>query len=112
MQEDILLSETAELIAQDFELSAIQETWTEEDLLNLLAEQVAFLIDQRLEYLMSLMYRLDVDEGKVERALSPMAPEPPHIGMARLILNRQKQRTFTKHFYKTDTLEDMEGLEL
>ncbi|HMQ50082.1 MAG TPA: hypothetical protein PKA00_21855 [Saprospiraceae bacterium] len=112
MEEDTLLSETAELIAQDFELNTAQQTWTEEELLQLLSEQVAYLIDHRLEYLMSLMYRLDIDERKVNYALSPLSAEPPPVGMARLILDRQKQRTFTKHYYKTDTLDDMEGLEI
>jgi hypothetical protein len=31
---------------------------------------------------------------------------PPHIGIAQLIIDRQKQRLYTKATYKTEPLED------
>lgn len=96
--------ETAQaLIARDFELQTQEEKLTEEDLLRLLAEQVAYMIDHKLEVLLSLMYRLDIDESKVNAALSPFAPEPAHVGIARLVLERQKQRAFTKQYYKQNS---------
>lgn len=107
MEKDTL-QQTAALIAQDFELQTTEETLTEEDLLRLLAEQVAYMIDYQLEVLLSLMYRLDVDERKVSAALSPVAPEAPAIAIARLVLERQKQRIFTKQQYKQETNWDWE----
>ncbi len=88
------------LVAQDFDPAPLEQVMTEEQLLELLSEQVAWMIEHRLEYLMSLMYRLDVDERKVDRALSPIAEEPAHLALAKLILERQKQRVFTKRHYK------------
>lgn len=100
---------TKELIAQDFELEAVEgESITEEQLLMLLAERMDFLIQNRPEFLFSLMYRLDVDERKVEAALSPIAPEPGHIGLARLVIERQRKRAFTKQFYKQEELDDLD----
>jgi hypothetical protein len=101
--ENETLQQTAALIARDFELQSTEETLTEEELLRLLAYQVAYMIDHQLEVLLSLMYRLDVDERKVAAALSPLSPEPPNINIARLVLERQKQRIFTRQHYKQET---------
>ena len=106
------LAATAELIARDFELETQEQTLTEEELLHLLSGVVAEMIEHRLEFLLSLMYRLDISEAKVNFALSPMAPELPHIGLARLVMERQKQRISTKLEYKQPMLDDLEeGLE-
>lgn len=97
---------TTELLAQDFEIEAAPGEITEEQLLQILATQVAFLIENRMEYLLSLMYRLDIDERKVEAALSPASPTPPHLAIASLVLERQKQRAFTKLNYRQPVLEE------
>ena len=102
---------TAALITRDFELESATEGITEEELFHLLANQVAYMIEYRLEFLLSLMYRLDIDERKVNEALSPENEVPANVALARLVLDRQKQRVFTKRFYKQDELEDLEGLE-
>lgn len=94
------LIQTATLIVRDFEMEATAETLEEADLLQLLADQIAYMIDHRLEFLLSLMYRLDIDERRVNAALSPFSEEPANLALARLVLDRQKQRIFTKKFYK------------
>lgn len=102
-----------ELTVKDFELIAPQEEWTEEEFFDFLSDHIAYLIEHKLEFLLSLMYRLDVNERKVHQALSPAAPEPANIGIARLVIERQKQRVATKQFYKQSQPEDMdEGLAL
>lgn len=93
-------TQTAALIARDFELEASTELLTEAELLQLLADQIAYMIDHRLEFLLSLMYRLDIDESRVSAALSPASEEPANLALARLVLERQKQRVFTKQYYK------------
>ncbi len=97
-----------ELIVKDFELVAPEEELTEEEFFDFLADHIAYLIEHKLEYLMSLMYRLDINEGRVHFALSPMAPEPANIGIARLVLERQKQRVATKQFYRQVQPDDMD----
>jgi len=105
-QEDFQL--TKELITRDFELESQEKVLSEEELLQLLADQIAYMIDARLEFLLSLMYRLDIDERKVHQALSPGGAEPANWALARLVLNRQKQRAFTKKHYKQDDLDGWE----
>lgn len=106
----IELMQTRELIARDFELEPIDdsEQITEEELLRVLSNRIAYMIEYQLEFLLSLMYRLDVSEQKVSDALSPGASEPANIGLARLVIERQKQRAFTKQFYKQEKLEDLD----
>jgi len=109
-QED--LREATQLIARDFELEAPQEQFSEEELFDLLCDVIAEMIEHRLEFLLSLMYRLDVNEQKVDAALSPSSPEPANAALARLVLERQKQRIFTKRYYKQSKPDDLGGLEL
>ena len=108
MEEDKqLLDNTRALISRDFELVGNSEDIaTEEELLQILADKMDDMLQHQVEYLFSMMYRLDIDERKVHFALSPLAPEPANIGLARLILDRQKQRVYTKMHYKQDKIDD------
>lgn len=93
----------ATLLSQDFDITQDVES-SEEDLLWMLVDHLDFLIDNRMEWLLSLMYRMDIDEVKVQAALLPTAPEPANIGLARLILERQKRRVYTKQHYRPEDL--------
>ena len=95
---------TTELIAQDFAIENVAGQITEAQLLEILAGQIEVLIEQKMEFLMSLLYRLDIDERKVDFALSPFSPKAPHIAIAELVLERQKLRAFTKMSYKPPIL--------
>ncbi len=108
MNDKQLSQQTAELIARDFGLDIGQEPLSEQELFDLLANQVAYMIEHRLESLMSLMYRLDVAEYKIAQALSPLATEPANVALATHILERQKQRIHTKQFYKQSPLKDID----
>ena len=59
------------------------------------------MLESRMETLMSTLYRLDVSERKVAAVLLPDFPQPAHIGLAQLIIDRQKQRIRTKHEYRS-----------
>ncbi len=104
--ENNITKQTTELIARDFGLEINDAPLTEEELFNILANEVAFLIERRLGFLLSLMYRLDIDEQKIRNALAPNAPDLANIGLAKLILQRQKDRIFTKIKYKQAPLDD------
>lgn len=98
---------TKELISRDFEVAETEEDMlTEEELLRVLSNRVAYMIERQLELLLSLLYRLDVDEAKVQMALSPLSTEAPNVAIAKLVIERQKQRAFTKLHYKPEDLGD------
>ncbi len=106
-----LIKQTTELIARDFGLEVGEEPISEQELFDLVANEVAYMLEHRLESLFSLLYRLDVSEKKTRAALAPTAEEPANIAIARHIIERQKQRIFTKQHYKQSKSEDLDGLE-
>ena len=100
--------ETAKLIARDFGMEKVgKEEMTEEELLALLESQVAHYIEHRLEFLLSSLYRLDISEKLVRNALLPSSDVAANVAIAKLILDRQKKRVFTKQFYKQKEIEDL-----
>ncbi len=112
--DDSKISQAAgELVAQNFEIELKEnEQLNEQQMFDLIADHVAWLIEYRLDYLLSMLYRLDVLEVDINRALSPGAPLPANIGLTQLIIERQKQRIRTKQQYKVSKLDDLEeGLE-
>ncbi|HPH18854.1 MAG: hypothetical protein IPO07_03220 [Haliscomenobacter sp.] len=102
------LEQTTALIAQDFGLVNASSPFTEGELLEAIANRVAEMLTENKDLLLSYMYRLDIDEGKIRFALSPLANEPAYLALARLILNRQKQRAITKLSYKPPKLDEWE----
>lgn len=78
------------------------ETLSESDLYNAIKDRVAYLLETSPELLMSSLYRLDVLEVKINAVLAPDSPVAPIEGLARLILERQKERIATKKKFKSD----------
>ena len=82
---------------------------SEEELLLCLSDRIAWLIEHNMEYLLSLLYRNDVEESKIYFALSPFDPDPANIALAKLVIERQKQRMATRKKYgkqNNDNVED------
>jgi hypothetical protein len=101
-----ILEATEKLVRNEWELEGGEAFLSEEGLLHALSNHVAFMIERRLETLLSTLYRMDVSEAKVNRVLHPTAEEPANVGIARLIIERQKARIFTKEHYKQNTTSD------
>ena len=99
-----LLHQASALIREPFELESTPDS--EEELLAVLAGRIAEMLERRPEYLMSMLYRLDVLEEKIHPAMHPLAPEPANVGLARLVLERQMQRVATKRDIKIPPLDD------
>ncbi len=93
-------AETTALIVRDFELTTPEKSMTEAELLNYLADVIAYMIENRLDYLLSLLYRLDVAEDKINRALMPGNAEDANVALARLVIERQKRRIATKKAHR------------
>lgn len=105
-QQPMVNADVSELLREPFELAPTQPAVSEAELLALLSERIAEMLERRPEYLMSLLYRLDVLEEKIHPAMHPLAPEPANVGLARLVLERQKQRAATKRDVKPEPLDD------
>jgi len=105
---DDTLKQTSALVLAPFELQNATPPGSEEELLSLLANRIAEMLEKQPEYLMSLLYRLDVLEEKIHPVMRHDAPEPANWGLARLVLERQKQRAETKRTVKPEPLEGMD----
>ena len=105
---EINTSEITDLVKKDFELSTNDAPMSEDELLHLLSEEVGLMIETRLDFLLGLMYRLDIDEMKIRKALAFGNEDAPNISLAKLILQRQKQRVLSKKMYKTAPIEGWE----
>jgi hypothetical protein len=103
-----ILKETQALIQKDLVLDLSEEDYSEQDILDLLADYVLYQAEKNLEQLFSLLYRLDVNERKVHAAFSPNAKEPSNLVIAQLILDRQKEKAISRLQYRRDYDEDEE----
>ncbi len=108
--EEPLTKSTTQLIVSSFELEIPEEQASEQELFDLLCDRIAYLIEYRIDFLLSLMYRLDVAESKINKVLSPSAEKPANVGLAELVMERQRERMRTKKEYKATKSEDWEGL--
>jgi hypothetical protein len=78
-------------------------------LLDLFTTRVEEMMRDDLDLLLSSLYRLDVEEYKIQRALRS-ADMPPARGIAILIIDRQKEKIRTRKEYGTGKKGDWEGL--
>lgn len=93
------------LIARNFDLEAPDRPVTEEELVSVLAERIANMMDGDRDMLLSLLYRLDIEEPKINKAMALNQLIPTNIGLARLIIERQKERNESRKKYKQDNID-------
>ncbi len=82
----------------------------EEALLDLFTTRVEELMRDNLDLLLSSLYRLDVYEDKIERAMHS-STVPAARGIASLIIERQKERIRTRKMYSSGKEDKWKGLE-
>lgn len=99
---------TSLLQAFEIDLPESESAPTEEELFQYLCDKIAWMIEHNMEYLLSLLYRNDVEEHKIHFALSPHEPDPANVALAKLVLERQKQRLETKKKYGPQNADDVE----
>lgn len=72
---------------------------TLDDVRAYLRRRIAALLDRRPELLMSILYRIDVSEPDVKRALSDTPPGALPDVLAELVLQRQLQKQALRRRY-------------
>jgi hypothetical protein len=86
-----------------------EDILNEPALLELFTERVDEMIRHDLGLLLSSLYRLDVEEHKIQSVLN--SPDIPTArGLAQLIIDRQKEKIKTRKEYSTGKKKDWEGL--
>ena len=107
---DLILKETSALVQKDFSLDYIPENITEKELMDFLERFIQDLLDTNMERLFYVLYRLDINEQKVHKALSPFSETPPHQALAQMIFDREKQKATTRIEYSDYRYENEDEL--
>ena len=81
-------------------LPEIENILDEKALLELFTRRVEEMMDNDLDLLLSSLYRLDVEEHKIQAALRS-STTPPAEGIASLIIERQKEKIATRKKYSS-----------
>lgn len=79
----------------------VEETQSEEQLLALIEQLVEELINHDFERLLLILYRLDVSEVKVKKAIDDSGPALASRRIAELILEREKAKVRTREKYSS-----------
>lgn len=96
-----------DVIVRDFDLALGSEP-TEKEMLDMLTTRVTEMLEGDVDLLMSYLYRLDILEKDINAVLQMGALVPPNVGLAQLILDRQKARLASKAAIKVDPIEGWE----
>jgi len=99
-------SEISNRIARDLDFKLPFEL-SDEEMIKHIAHRVEQMLKGDPDLLMSYLYRLDVEEKKINHAVKTSIT-PIHVTFANLIWERQKQRMETKKKYKQDPIEGWE----
>lgn len=102
MSSDLVLASAAERISSAFDLAEVDEVLPEarlEHLRRLLVERIVELLNRNPEKLMSILYRIDVSELRVNEIMKKSFPTEVPLHLADLIIDRQlaKARSRAEH---------------
>jgi hypothetical protein len=79
----------------------VEQTESEEELLQLIERLIEELINHDFEKLLLILYRLDVSEAKVKKAIDDSGPALASRRIAELILAREKAKIHTREKYSS-----------
>ena len=88
----------------DIQIPPTERTFSEEEILDILSQQIAYLLDNKRDWLLGKLYRLDVREQDIKIALN-LPTEPPASALAKLILARQQERSAMKEAVEVKPLD-------
>jgi hypothetical protein len=86
-------------VLHELDISLPHENPDWDELLAAITQQVAFMLTNKSEALMQALYRLDVREYKLRAVLDHEAPEKWAASIARLIVEREKERLMWRQKY-------------
>ncbi len=104
---DVRLRLFEEADVDEIQIPPTDRTFSEEEIVDILRQQIAFLLDHKRDWLLGKLYRLDIREQDIKIALN-LPNEPPSQALARLVVSRQQERSSTKSRAQVEPL-DPEG---
>jgi hypothetical protein len=86
-------------ISSRFELE-ISENYTFDDLKQALFYRIKELLDKNVERLLSMLYRVDLNQKKLDEIFENGSKEDIAAKIAEAVIERQLQKIKTREFYK------------
>ncbi len=80
----------------------VPESVTEEELILLLSAKINDLIQNDFSRLLTLLYRIDVDERKLKAMLQQNPDSDAGLLIAHMVLDRQKQKQASRKQFRED----------
>jgi len=94
-----LPEETFALVTKDLSLPELNAGFSEEMALEALTKAISQLMDQDLERLLQICYRVDLAENTLKQILHEAPPETLASDLARALWDRQKQKIILRRQY-------------
>jgi hypothetical protein len=96
-EDEDFFNETSEIISETFDISAAPSI---DVLRNMLAVKLDELLLANVEKLLSIMYRIDVTQHKLDEIFAGSTREEIPYLLADAIIERQLKKVKTRHYYK------------
>ncbi len=77
-----------------------QEIQSKDDFHDAITKLVRAMIENDFERFLSIMYRMDVSEIKLKKALNTPNPDEVYSKIAELIISREEEKIFWREKYK------------
>jgi len=88
----------------EIQIPPTERTFSEEEIVDILRQQVAYLLDHKRDWLLGKLYRLDIREQDIKIALN-LPTVGPAVALAKLILARQQERSSMKKAIEVKPLD-------
>ena len=92
-------SEIKSIISGNFEIELPLEL-TYEALVLMLASRIRDMLDRNVERLLSILYRIDLNQKKVDVIFENTSKDDIAIELARAVIERQEEKVETRKKYK------------
>ena len=102
--EDEITADSLSVIVSDFELDENKSVIAGdiEALRNALTQKIKYLLENNIEKLMSILYRIDVLQSVVDMIFETMLKEEIPVKLSDAIISRQLEKAYTRNYYKNN----------
>jgi len=88
----------------EIQIPPTERTFSEKEILDILRQQITYLLENKRDWLLGKLYRMDVRERDIKIAFN-LPSEAPSSALAKLILARQQERSKSKEAQKVKPLD-------
>lgn len=105
-EQNIIVTDVAKVIAKDFQVAGsdslipVKEVETIDRFKKYLTERLTYLLENKYDVLINILYRIDVNEEKLAKLFSEKKRDSIPEALADLIIERQLQKAKMRQQYR------------